>query len=146
MPPPTNPALAPQNTTPDDRHAAHHPSERSGRGGPLVDKALVNTSPTFPKAYAFFWALVMLTGAVLAAAVALLFIAISLGTFAPHGAKTSGWEVGATNLAALGLLGMSIYAGIRAYRSVRHRGLRSPYPILGIILAGIGLHYLMAFF
>jgi hypothetical protein len=101
----------------------------------------MNTSPTFPKAYAFFWALVMLIGAAFVSVVALLFLSTL-----PYGAKTSGWVVEAFWLAALGLLGMSIYAGIRAYRSVRHRGLRSPYPIVGIILAAIGLTVLMVFF
>jgi hypothetical protein len=96
----------------------------------------MNTSPTFPKAYAFFWALVILIGAALVSEVALLFIGFSLGTFPV-------WAFNATRLAALGL---SIYAGIRAYRSVRHRGLRSPYLIVGIILAGIGLLVVMGFF
>jgi hypothetical protein len=106
----------------------------------------MNTPPTFPKAYAFFWALVMLIGAALVSAVALLFIGISLEAL-PYGAKTSGWEVEAIRLAALGLLlGMSIYAAIRAYRSVRHRGLRSPYINVGISLACIGLLVLLGFF
>jgi hypothetical protein len=99
----------------------------------------MNTSPTFQNAYAFFWALVkMLIGVALVSVLGLLFIGISL--------DDSGWLVAAFWLAPPGLLGMSIYAGIRAYRSVRHHGLRSRYPIVWISLAGIGLLGLMVFF
>ena len=104
----------------------------------------MDTSPTFPRAYAFFWALVMLIGAALVSAVALLLIGKFLETL-PYEATTSGWGLAVSGLVALGVLG-SLYAAIRAYRSVRHRGLRSPYPNAGIILTCIGLFVLMWLF